>query len=337
MIKKTYEKFKIFMEKEYKFIIFVFILYVGLTYPLPYYIHTNGGLINVTERIEINNQYEKSGSINLSYVSEIKGTVLTYLLSFIIPNWDLKDGEEKISSNESYEDTVNRSRILLEEANANAAIVAYQKAGKEVKINSSRLYIVSVDEEADNSLEVGDEVISINKELVSNIDEYREVVSKYNEGDVLIIEVIDKNNKKKTRKAKIFVLENYKLTGVYAVSNYDYETVPDIEFNFKKSEMGPSGGLMTSLAIYNKLSSEDLTKGLTVVGTGTIDIKGNVGEIGGVEYKLKGAVNAKADLFIVPIGENYDEVIKLVKANNYKIKIVGVSTFDEALKYLKDM
>ena len=55
---------------------------------------------------------------------------------------------------------------------------------------------------------------------------------------------------------------------------------------------------------------EDITKGKTVVGTGTIDIDGNVGAIGGVKYKLIGAVKNKADVFLVP-KDNYEEAIEV--------------------------
>ena len=115
----------------------------------------------------------------------------------------------------------------------------------------------------------------------------------------------------------------------------DYDLEPNIEVKTNKRESGPSGGLMLALSIYNKLIDKDITNNLTIVGTGTIDMDGNVGDIGGVEYKLKAAVKEDADLFIVPSGENYDEAIKVKKENNYKIKIIGVSTFDEMLDYLE--
>lgn len=54
---------------------------------------------------------------------------------------------------------------------------------------------------------------------------------------------------------------------------------------------------MTTLEIYNSLTDDDLTKGYKIVGTGTIDMEGNVGMIGGVKYKLKGAIKKKADIF----------------------------------------
>ena len=92
---------------------------------------------------------------------------------------------------------------------------------------------------------------------------------------------------------------------------------------------------MMALSIYGNLTNQDLTNGKTIVGTGTIDIDGNVGSIGGVKYKLIGAVKNKADIFIVPNGENYDEAIKIKKEKNYKIKIIGVSTLKEAINELK--
>ena len=53
---------------------------------------------------------------------------------------------------------------------------------------------------------------------------------------------------------------------------------------------------MLTLAIYNSLVDKDITKGKKVVGTGTIEEDGSVGSIGGVKYKLNGAVRQKADV-----------------------------------------
>ena len=93
---------------------------------------------------------------------------------------------------------------------------------------------------------------------------------------------------------------------------------------------------MTTLAIFNALTEYDYTRGLKIAGTGTLDIYGDVGEIGGVNYKLLGAVYGKADIFFVPKA-NYDEAIKLKKENNYDIEIVEINTFDEAVEYLKNI
>lgn len=73
---------------------------------------------------------------------------------------------------------------------------------------------------------------------------------------------------------------------------------------------------------------------LYINGAGTIDIDSNVGEIGGVKYKLMGAFSNKADIFFVP-KDNYEEAVKVKKKFNYKIKVVSVDTFEDAINYLK--
>ena len=90
---------------------------------------------------------------------------------------------------------------------------------------------------------------------------------------------------------------------------------------------------MLSLAIYQEKSGIDIVKGRKIAGTGTIDIDGNVGEIDGIKYKIMGANNDKMDIVLVP-DANYEEAKKVVEDNNYKLKLVKINTFEEAIDYL---
>jgi PDZ domain-containing protein len=63
---------------------------------------------------------------------------------------------------------------------------------------------------------------------------------------------------------------------------------------------GPSAGLMFALGIVDKLTPTDLTGGTVIAGTGTIDDSGNVGPIGGIQMKIRGAVRDGARVFLVP-------------------------------------
>ena len=94
---------------------------------------------------------------------------------------------------------------------------------------------------------------------------------------------------------------------------------------------------MLALAIYDKLVDYDLTNGLKIVGTGTIDFYGNIGQIDGVKYKLKGAVNKGADVFLAPSGKNYKECVELKNKNGYNINIIEVKHFDDAIRSLKQL
>ena len=94
MFNKIYEKVKLFILENIKFLITLIILVFLFTFELPYVVYTPGGLVNLNERIDIENGYDKDGSLNMSYVSMRKGTIPSILLSFIIPNWDLKKSED---------------------------------------------------------------------------------------------------------------------------------------------------------------------------------------------------------------------------------------------------
>ena len=52
---------------------------------------------------------------------------------------------------------------------------------------------------------------------------------------------------------------------------------------------GPSAGMMYALGLIDKLTPQDETGGKVIAGTGTIDAKGKVGEIGGIRLKMLGA------------------------------------------------
>ena len=47
---------------------------------------------------------------------------------------------------------------------------------------------------------------------------------------------------------------------------------------------GPSAGLMMALNVYNNLIPEDITNSMIVAGTGTIEIDGSVGPVGGIKH-----------------------------------------------------
>lgn len=334
MINKLYEKIKQLIKQNKNSLIILLLVFVLFSVRLPYYINTGGGILNLNKRVEVSDSNESNGSFNLTYVSELDGKLPFVLFSFLNPNWDLIKSNEIVSSNETYEDLNYRNKMLLNEANTNALLVAFTKTNKKINITNEELYITYVDELSKTDLKIGDQILMIDGEVYSSKDELKKYILSKNVGDVIKFKVLN-NDKEYNRRATIFEHKKASIIGVLLTEKLEYETNPDVKFKFKKSESGPSAGLMTTLEIYNSLISEDITKGYKIAGTGTIDSNGEVGEISGVEYKLKAAAKDKADIFLVPMGDNYKEAIKVKKEKKYSIDIVGVETFDEALNYLE--
>ena len=333
MVTKIYDYLKKFIKEYYKELIVYIIVFIILTIRLPYFIYIGGGIIDLNDRIDLKG--DEKGSYNMAYVKELHATIPTFLLSYIIPTWDLESiNESKIDESEDNKNIDVREKLYLEEANNNAIINAYKLAGKKVKIIDSSYKVIYISNKSDTDIKVGDKLISVNGVKINNNTEYKKYLKSLKVGDKLDI-VVNRNNKEIHCYAKLIELNNEKIIGLYLVNMYDYEVEPKIKLNFKSNESGPSGGFMLSLAIYDKLTDADLTKGRKIVGTGTIDMDGNIGEIGGVKYKLMGAVNNKANIFFVP-NDNYEEAISTKKKYNYTIDIVKVNTLSDAIAYLKN-
>ena len=335
MIKKAYESIKEYITENYLFLLLLLIIYTVFTYPLPYYIYTKGGTISVNNRIEVENKTISKGSYNLCYVGQLQATIPTYLLSYIVPDWEMvKQEDVALNKSESDNDITARDKVFLNDGNNNAIMASFDLANKEYEIVDSNPVIVYILEEANTDLKISDEIISVDNTITNSRDEILSAIKDKNVGDKVEIKVIN-NGKEYSRYAKIINYKNDNILGISIMDKYELKTNPKVRFKFKKSESGPSGGFMMSLALYDFLVKEDISKGLKISGTGTIDKDGKVGEIDGVKYKLKGAVKNHADIFFVPNGDNYKEAIKLKKKKKYNIDVVGVSTLKDAVDYLK--
>ena len=334
MFNKIYEKIKKFIIKNYIGLIIIGIVMFLCFFQLPYVIYTPGGIIPLESRIKIADGYESEGSLNMSYVSMVKGTIPLLLVSYIVPNWDIVPKSNIIYNNESIDELMEYERLQMRASIANATLVAYQKVGKDITISNRTLNIITTTKKAKTDVKKMDQLLTLDGEEISNIEDIRTIIQNHEVGDTVKLEVLRKGNKKECS-AVIYDEEDTKLMGISFLEVYDYETNPKIEVKTKNSEAGSSGGLMMSLAIYNALTENDITKGKKIVGTGTISSDGTVGPIDGVKYKLLGAVNNKAAMFICP-KENYNEAIKYKNALNLKIDIYGVSSFDEALSIIEN-
>lgn len=327
-----------FFKDRYKMIIFFIILFLVIQFPVPYYVFTTGGITDLSKRFVIEDSYTQKGSYNLSYVSQLDGNVLTYLLSNIIPSWEAVEVENYQYGNESLEELAIRDKLSLIYANQTAVMLAYGKAGKEIKINDKTAYVHATYDflDSDVPIKTGDILIGVEGE---NYEDFQRVITLINEkdaGDTIEFE-FQRNDETFKANLKVKEVSGVKAVGVKLMNIFDYDVTPKIRFLFKDSESGSSAGLMTTLAIYDSLIEEDLTHGLKIAGTGTIESNGYVGQIGGVEYKLAGAENDDADIFFAPSGENYKEAIRLKEKWNYDIDVVEVETLDDAINYLKNL
>jgi Lon-like protease len=109
----------------------------------------------------------------------------------------------------------------------------------------------------------------------------------------------------------------------------DYDAPFDIRFALDNVG-GPSAGMMFALSIIERLTPGDMTGGKHIAGTGSIEIDGRIGAIGGIQQKMAAAQRAGATLFLAPEG-NCSEVRGSVPDG---LIVAKVATLSEAVEFV---
>ena len=322
------------IKRNYKFYIGLFLIMALFLVRFDYVIYTPGSLENLNDRIIVTPSNESKGSMNLTYVTSIPANIPNMLLSLIIPNWDIESLNNMRVEDESEKEIENRDKIYLKDTSYDAVIAAFKEANMKYEITNVDVTITYIYNIARTNLKVGDVIKTINGVKITSFNSLINEVNKYEVGEKLIINVL-RNNKIIECEATIVLEENKKMIGISLAELKNIKTNPEVKFVFKNNESGSSRGLMCALEIYNRITKYDITKGDIISGTGVIDENGNVGSIGGVKYKLKGAVNKHAKVFIVP-SDNYEEAISLKNKYKYDIEIIKADTLKNVIKALRE-
>ncbi len=328
MFNKIYSKIK---EYFICFIILFIILTILILYKikLPYTIYMPGGTTNISNNIKVVDESLNTGTYKSLYVLTSDANVLTYLISKIKKNWDLKKNEDiSLNINEDYNDILKRDKLLLKYSNNTAIKIAYQKANKKYEVIKNNIYVIG----SECDIKIGEQLLRIDGFEINSLEDVRNVINSKEIGEEVEVETII-NNKLIKRNLKVKMHDDIKAIGIYIIDIPDIKLDKDVKINDESNEAGSSSGLIRTLSIYDKITDFDLSKGLKIVGTGTIEEDGSVDKISGLKYKMLGLSKEKYDVFFIPY-KNKEEADEINKNYNLNLRYVPVNTFDEAVDYL---
>ncbi len=181
-----------------------------------------------------------------------------------------------------------------------------------------------------SELEIGDEVIEINGE--SYVDHDQQSFYELTTTDEVTLKV-----KRIIDNQEVFKTISYQLDddepGLIFYPNYAiHDASPQFTLPGLNTVIGgPSGGLIQTLSIYASLLKINIDD-VKIAGTGTINIVGSIGRIGGIVQKLYTAMDENVDIFFLPSG-HIDDVPDL----EYPYQIIVVSTIREAVEALHEV
>jgi Lon-like protease len=153
---------------------------------------------------------------------------------------------------------------------------------------------------AKNLLKVGDGLVSINGQSADTVDQLTAVLEAASPGTVATV-VVERAGTQQTVMVPLIAAPTGGKGARMGVSVAEGCVAPfQVDLGLADQIGGPSGGLMFALGIMDKVGPTDLTKGVKIAGTGTIDPTGAVGAIGGIQLKMIAARRAGAKVFLAP-------------------------------------
>ena len=284
------------------------------------------------------NTFDFEGNLFQLTVRRDEANALIYVWSLLNDSYDLYPREvilpDGVTPKELSEISIQNMR-----ASENVAIaVALKNLGYEIDSKGDGVLVVGL---LDNSpvkdkLKKSDLLNSINNIEIFSATEFISTLRTYSIGETVSIGLLrEVEGVKEQMYIETTLIEHVEyegepMVGFLATTVNERFDFP-FEIDIKTGNVGgPSAGLMMALNVYNNLIPEDITNSMIVAGTGTIEIDGSVGPVGGIKQKIIAAKRAGAELILVPVA-NFEEATQF---ETDKTAIVAVDSFDEALSVI---
>lgn len=313
------------------------LLTAGLVVPLPWYVEAPGGLVDLADAVDVRAPGAEpiNGEVFFTTVSLTNATVVSVLAAAVRDDAGLRPRTQVVRPGVREREFFSREREVFRLAGEIAAAVALRAAGYDVgALEGEGVLVVQVlpDTPAAGVLRPGDVIVEVAGRRVTTVQDLLEAVAD-RPLDVRFLR--EGTAREVTLTPVVGAVEGVDrpLIGIEPQTHRPRLDLPFAVELDSRDVGGPSAGLMTALAVYDIVSDADVVAGRRIAGTGTLDLDGVVGPVGGVEQKVVAAARHDVDLFLVP-GVQVEQAREVVPAET-SLQVVAVETFDDALDALR--
>ena len=299
-----------------------------------YYFMSPGPPYQWDIEIEGADSYEYDGNLYQLTVRRDEANYFTYVWAKIDRSVDLYSREVILPKGVTPQQLSEISIQNMKTSENVAIAVALDSLDFNIETQGDGVLVVGIleDSPVEGKLLKEDLIKSINNDEIKSTTEFIALLRTYEIGDIVSIG-LTRNDKYITIQTKLIEHVDYKdepMVGFLA-STPNQRFVFPINVDIDTGNVGgPSAGLMMALNVYNNLIPQDITNSMVVAGTGTIEIDGSVGPVGGIKQKIIAAKRAGAELILVPVA-NFEEAKPFETDDT---AIIAVESFDDALSVI---
>ncbi|WP_370514073.1 PDZ domain-containing protein [Cellulomonas sp. JZ18] len=245
--------------------------------------------------------YPSSGELRLTTISGTGGPGYPSYVSAVLRGWASRTSvvrpvEEVFPPDATQEQIDESNTELMVSSQENATVAALTELGYDVP---ATLVVAGTVEgsDAEGRLEEGDVLTAMDGEALPDYQTLVRRLQDITPGDVVTLAVTRHGQETEVEVTTGEREDGGAQIGVYVNPSFDLPVDVTISID---GIGGPSAGTMFALGIVDLLTPEDEADGEVIAGTGTIDVTGDVGPIGGIRQKLAGARRDGAAWFLAP-------------------------------------
>lgn len=261
-----------------------------------------------------------------------------WLFGHVYPNARLLPAHTQLPPNTSYERFRHIEENMMADSQTTAKVVALRALGYDVSEHGGGVVVQNVEPRSaaqQAGVRKGDLITALDGTKIETDQQLVSLVGSFAPGTAITLN-LKPNNSDAARDLKVRLgsRPNDPQKALLGISPQTYQ--PRFDFPVQigidsRGIIGPSAGLVLTLAIVQAVGGQDITHGHTVAATGTVDLQGNVGPIGDVGDKVL-AAEGKAEYFLAPKSD-----YQAAKARARKLKVIEVDTVQQALDFLRGL
>ena len=301
--------------------------------PIPvFFLYVPGPVRDVQELVRVSDAktYSSEGQLYLTTVSiDTTVTLVDIIKAGVNPHEDVvmkEDVTQGLTLREVREQAEADMRASKQAARQTAFAALGLRAGE-----GARIVETIARSPGSVLLRDDDRIVAVDGREMTTACDVQQAIGSHAAGDVVRMTVVRDGRR---RTIPIETIDHPQQQGAAFVGITMADVQGDsVGVEFRTGDIaGPSAGLMFSLALYDRLTPDDLTHGRKIAGTGEIFCGGIVGPIGGIEEKVAGAEREGAEIFLAP-----ELNFEAAQGAAEDIEVVSVGTFDDAVEYLEGL